>query len=36
MIVSMAVLAIKGTVDVGGFATMWDKLKETKRVEFFR
>lgn len=36
MIISILVIAVKGTVDVGGFGEIWDKLSETGRVSFFR
>ncbi|CAL8109656.1 unnamed protein product [Orchesella dallaii] len=36
MMVSLAIVAIKGTVDVGGFAAIWEKLEDTERVSFFR
>jgi sodium-coupled monocarboxylate transporter 8/12 len=36
MIISIAIVCIKGVSDIGGFTVLWNKLEETHRVEFFR
>jgi hypothetical protein len=36
MIVSIAIVVIKGISDVGGFGVIWEKAQATGRVEFFR
>jgi len=36
MIVLIAIVVIKGLVDVGGFGALWEKAEQTGRVEFFR
>jgi len=36
MIVSIAIVCIKGISDVGGFGNIWDKAQATGRIEFFR
>ncbi|KAJ6640576.1 Sodium-coupled monocarboxylate transporter 2 [Pseudolycoriella hygida] len=35
MVVSLAVISIKGVLDVGGIDTVWQRAKEGNRVEFF-
>ena len=36
MLASLAVIAIKGLVDVGGFSVLWERLEATGRVQFFK
>lgn len=35
MLVSLAVISIKGVLDVGGIDLVWEKAKIGNRIEFF-
>lgn len=35
MLVSLAVISIKGVVDVGGINTVWERAQDGNRIEFF-
>lgn len=35
MLISLAVVSIKGVVDAGGIGTVWKTAKDGNRIEFF-